>query len=43
MFAPRHPNTKPKKENVELEEAKIENYFDILEEIYKEKKVVVVK
>lgn len=43
MFAPRHPNTKPKKENVELEEVKIENYFDILEEIYKEKKVVVVK
>ncbi len=43
MFAPRHPNTKPKKENVELEEAKIENYFDILEEIYKDKKVVVVK
>lgn len=43
MFAPRHPNTKPKKENVELEEAKIEDYFDILEEIYKDKKVVVVK
>ena len=43
MFAPRHPNTKPTIEKVLEEEAKIENYDEILDEIYKEKKIIIVK
>ena len=43
MFAPRHPNTKPTIEKVLEEEAKIENYDEILDEIYKEKKTIIVK
>ena len=43
MFAPRHPNTKPTIEKVLEEEAKIENYYEILDEIYKEKKTIIVK
>ncbi len=43
MFAPRHPNTKPTIEKVLEEESKIENYDEILDEIYKEKKTIIVK
>lgn len=34
LFAPKHPNTKPKLENVLIEENKIENYYEIMNEIY---------
>ena len=34
IFAPKHPVTNPKLENVILEEEKIEDYNEILEEIY---------
>ncbi|VWL85287.1 tRNA uracil 4-sulfurtransferase ThiI [Oceanivirga miroungae] len=34
LFAPKHPNTNPKLEDVLVEEAKIENYNEIMEEIY---------
>lgn len=43
MFAPKHPNTNPKLEKVLEEEAKIENYNEILDEIYREKKTVFIK
>ena len=34
IFAPKHPVTNPKLENVLLEEEKIEGYDEIMEEIY---------
>lgn len=43
MFAPKHPNTKPSIKKVLEEESKILNYDQILEKIYREKKVIVIK
>lgn len=43
MFAPKHPNTKPKLDNILLEEEKIENYNELLLEIFNNRKMVVVK
>lgn len=43
LFAPKHPVTKPKLENVEKEEEKIENYWNIFDEVYNNMEVVVVK
>ncbi|WP_073508231.1 tRNA uracil 4-sulfurtransferase ThiI [Streptobacillus notomytis] len=43
MFAPKHPNTKPKLDKILLEEEKIENYNELLLEIFNNKKMVVVK
>lgn len=43
MFAPKHPNTKPNLEKVILEEKKIENYDEILEEILKNRIVKIIK
>ncbi|WP_064581437.1 tRNA uracil 4-sulfurtransferase ThiI [Streptobacillus moniliformis] len=43
MFAPKHPNTKPKLDNILLEEEKIENYNELLLEIFNNIKMVVVK
>ena len=37
IFAPKHPVTKPKLEDVLAEEAKIENYDELMEEIFEEK------
>lgn len=42
LFAPKHPCTNPNLEQVLKEEAKIENYDEILEEIYKSREYVVV-
>lgn len=43
MFAPKHPITQPKLENVIEEEAKIPNYDNLIEEIIKEVKLITVK
>ncbi|WP_156299722.1 tRNA uracil 4-sulfurtransferase ThiI [Streptobacillus canis] len=43
MFAPKHPNTSPKLEKILIEEAKIENYDELLNEIFNNKKMVLVK
>ncbi|CAM3134357.1 tRNA uracil 4-sulfurtransferase ThiI [Streptobacillus felis] len=43
MFAPKHPNTKPSIEKILIEESKIENYDEILLEIFNNKKMVLVK
>ncbi|CAM3096078.1 tRNA uracil 4-sulfurtransferase ThiI [Streptobacillus ratti] len=43
MFAPKHPNTKPKLDKILLEEEKIENYDELLLEIFNNKKMVIVK
>lgn len=43
MFAPKHPVTKPKLEDVIKEEEKIPNYSEIMEEIYNEKEMVIIK
>lgn len=37
IFAPKHPVTNPKLEDVLAEEAKIENYDELMEEIFEEK------
>ena len=37
IFAPKHPLTNPKLEDVLAEEAKIENYDELMEEIFEEK------
>ena len=37
IFAPKHPVTNPKLEDVLVEEAKIENYDELMEEIFEEK------
>ena len=37
IFAPKHPVTNPKLEDVLVEEAKIENYDELLAEIFEEK------
>ena len=37
MFSPKHPVTNPKLEDVLVEEAKIENYDEILNKIFSEK------
>ena len=37
LFAPKHPVTNPKLEDVLVEEEKIENYDEILDEIFNEK------
>lgn len=42
MFAPKKPITNPKIEDIEKEELKIENYMDILEDIYNNEKDVIV-
>ena len=41
IFAPKHPVTNPKLENVVIEEEKIEDYNEILEELYKEMEVFI--
>lgn len=41
IFAPKHPVTNPKLENVVTEEEKIEDYNDILEELYNEMEVFI--
>ena len=43
MFAPKHPVTNPKIEDVLREEAKIENYDEIMDEIYMNKEMVIVR
>ena len=43
MFAPKHPVTNPKIEDVLREEAKIENYDEIMNEIYMNKEMVIVR
>lgn len=43
MFAPKHPVTNPKIEDVLREEAKIENYDEIMNEIYMNKEMVKVR
>lgn len=43
MFAPKHPVTNPKIEDVLREEAKIENYDEIMNEIYINKEMVIVR
>lgn len=43
MFAPKHPVTNPKIEDVLIEEAKIENYDEIMDEIYMNKEMVIVR
>lgn len=43
MFAPKHPVTNPKIEDVLREEAKIENYDEIMNEIYTNKEMVIVR
>ena len=43
LFAPKHPITNPKLENVIQEEQKIEDYEEILNQIYNEKELVIVK
>lgn len=43
MFAPKHPVTNPKIEDVLREEAKIENYDEIMDEIYVNKEMVIVR
>lgn len=43
MFAPKHPVTNPKIEDVLREEAKIENYDEIMDEIYINKEMVIVR
>lgn len=43
MFAPKHPNTKPRLEKILEEEAKIEDYDEILDEIYKNKVLTIIK
>ena len=37
IFAPKHPVTNPKLEDVLAEEAKIENYDELMTEIFEEK------
>ena len=37
IFAPKHPVTNPKLEDVLAEEAKIENYDELMAEIFEEK------
>ena len=37
IFAPKHPVTNPKLEDVLAEEAKIENYDEIMDEIFEER------
>ena len=37
IFAPKHPITNPKLEDVLAEEAKIENYYELMAEIFEEK------
>ena len=41
IFAPKHPVTNPKLENVVIEEEKIENYDEILEELFEEIEVFI--
>lgn len=43
MFAPKHPCTKPKLEDVLKEEAKIPNYDELMEEIYNSKEFLIVR
>lgn len=43
MFATKHPVTNPKIEDVLREEAKIENYDEIMDEIYMNKEMVIVR
>ena len=41
IFAPKHPVTNPKLENVVIEEEKIEGYNEILEELFEEMEVFI--
>lgn len=43
LFAPKHPNTNPRIDNVEYEESKIEDYDKILEEIFNSKESIIIK
>lgn len=43
MFAPKHPVTKPKLEDVLKEELKIPNYDELLDEIYDSKEFLIVR
>lgn len=43
MFAPRHPNTRPSLNKILEEEAKIENYEEIINQIFNEKKLEIIK
>ena len=43
MFAPKHPVTKPKLEDVLKEEAKIPNYDEILNDIYDSKEFLIIR
>lgn len=43
LFAPKHPSTNPKLEDILEQEARIPDYEDLLEEIYNEKEIVVFK
>lgn len=43
LFAPKHPITNPKLKQVLEEEAKIENYDELMEEIYNNKELVIVR